>query len=302
MRKIRIDLPSLPQDWSSLTLRQFQMIESIRGKFSSTDAYLTHCFFALTGLKPLKYAERWRAVLGGIPLIGLLIKENGRGIYRMNEDYLGIEPPIPSFWQYYRFSGIWNALFGRRFRMEDQDVFYFQQRLNFLTERGDISLRSNPVYKKRIGLKNYTSYYSRLADMDWLDYNRCSMFIEQYIKTKNPSFLDNFLSAFYKIGNARKVRGKFSDMEIHLVLLFWNGCQQYFKKTFPHLYKENTKNSSKDYMKEESEITVFLSKEAHMKPDDVRGMRAFDALQYLETNAIICEQTEKQIKAIKSHR
>lgn len=302
MKKKRIDLPSLPQDWSSLTLKQFKAIEKIRGQFASTDAYLTHCFLALSGLIPLKYAERWRAVLGCIPLIRRFVKETGRTVLRIEEDYLGLGLPFPVLGQYYRFPGLWNALFGHRFMMEDHEVLFFQQKLRFLTEQENIRLNINPVYNKRIGFKTYASYYALLADMDWLDYNRCSMFIERYTRTKDISFLDSFLSAFYKVGNTRKVHGMFTELEIHLILLFWNNCQKYFKQSFPHLYKENSQNSSKDYMKEESEITVFLAKESYMKPDDVRGMRAYDALQYLETNAILIEEKERQLAKIKSHR
>lgn len=306
-RQKQINLPSLPQNWSSLTLSQFHTIEKIRGKFVSKDAYLTHCFLALTGLKPLRYAERWRAVIASIPLVGRFVAETGRKMadftyFRSETDNNIIFSGIPRFTQYYRFKGLKNALFGYRFPMEDQELLYFQQKLKFLTENKIVRLNTNPVFQKRIGFKTYKSYYAKLADMAWLEYNQCSMFIERYIRTKETEFLDKFLAAFYKVGNPRKVHGKFTELEIHLILLFWNSCQQYFKASFPHLYKNSTGNISKDYMKEESEITVFLAKEAYMRPEDVREMRAYDALQYLETNAVLQEEKERQLNNIKLRR
>lgn len=302
MKTKEIHLPSLPKRWADLTMEQFIQIESLSGKFASPDAYLTHCFLLLTGLKPLRYAERWRRVLASIPLIGRLVEQTGRTLMRMDQDYLGLDIPMPIFGQYYRFSGIKNALFGDRFMIEDQEVSFFQKRLRFLLEREDIQLPSNPLSSKRLGRKWYKSYQPLLSDMSWQDYNVCAMYIELYSGSKDIAMLDKFLSAFYRVGDPERVHGKFTPMEIQVVLLFWNNCQRYFKRSFPHQYKESKKKLNKDYMKDESEMTVFLSKEAYTTPTEVREMRAYDALQYLEMNALAFEEKERQIQKMKSKR
>lgn len=127
------------------------------------------------------------------------------------------------------------------------------------------------------------------------------MFIKLYSQTKNESYLNKFLSILYKAENVKHFERKFSVFEKRLVLLFWDGTQSYFLQSFPHLFKKRTETLSKDFMKEESAITVFLGKESFSKPEDVRDMMVFDALQYLELNAVLCEEKERQIQRMKRH-
>lgn len=298
MKKQKIELPSLPGNWKALTLEQFKIIESIKGKFPSSEAYLTHCFLALTGLKPLKHAERWRSVLGAMPYISRFIKETGRVVVYETEDALGDKPDF-IYGQYYCFSGLKNFIFGKRFIIQDQEILFFLQNIKFLTEKDNIQLMSNPVKEKVIKGNTYKSHQALLSDMTWEDYNRCSMFIELYQEGKDIRYLNQFLSVMYDVGNPGIIQNEFSKLEIELILLYWNESQKYFKRSFPHMFKEGKKRLNKDYMKEEAEITVFLGKEAYAKPEDIRGMRAYDALQYLEMNAVICEERERQLSKIK---
>lgn len=298
MKKQKIELPSLPGRWNALTLKQFKVIESIKGKFPSSEAYLTHCFLALTGLKPLRYAERWRSVLGVMPYISRLVKETGRVVVYETEEALGDKPDF-IYGQYYCFSGLKNFIFGKRFIIQDQEILFFLQNIKFLTEKDNIQLMSNPVKEKVIKGNTYKSHQALLSDMTWEDYNRCSMFIELYQEGKDIRYLNQFLSVMYDVGNPGIIQNEFSKLEIELILLYWNESQKYFKRSFPHMFKEGKKRLNKDYMKEEAEITVFLGKEAYAKPEDIRGMRAYDALQYLEMNAVICEERERQLSKIK---
>ncbi|WP_195373010.1 hypothetical protein [Parabacteroides leei] len=300
MKKRHITLPSLPGNWKALTLDQFKKIEAIRGKFASSDAYLTHCFIILTGLRPLRYAERWRLLLGLIPILSRFIKETGRLVIDHEQDYLGLEKPVLIYAQYYCFSGIKNLLFGKRFIIQDQEILSFQQNIKFLADKSSIQLTSNPVKEKIINNKVYFCHQALLSDMTWHDYNRCSMFIELYLNSKNVNYLEQFIAVLYKMDDPSIVHGNFSELEINLILLYWNDSQKYFKKSFPHMFKEGKKQLNKDYMKNEAELTVFLGKEAYTRPEDIRKMRAYDALQYLEMNAIICEEKERQIKKMKT--
>lgn len=298
MKKQKIELPSLPGRWNALTLKQFKVIESIKGKFPSSEAYLTHCFLALTGLKPLRHAERWRSVLGVIPYISRLVKQTGRVVVYETEEVMGDKPDF-IYGQYYCFSGLKNFIFGKRFIIQDQEILFFLQNIKFLTEKDNIQLMSNPVKEKVIKGNTYKSHQALLSDMTWEDYNRCSMFIELYQEGKDIRYLNQFLSVMYDVGNPGIIQNEFSKLEIDLILLYWNESQKYFKRSFPHMFKEGKKRLNKDYMKEEAEITVFLGKEAYAKPEDIRGMRAYDALQYLEMNAVICEERERQLSKIK---
>lgn len=298
MKKQKIELPSLPGRWNALTLKQFKVIESIKGKFPSSEAYLTHCFLALTGLKPLRHAERWRSVLGIIPYISRLVKQTGRVVVYETEEVMGDKPDF-IYGQYYCFSGLKNFIFGKRFIIQDQEILFFLQNIKFLTEKDNIQLMSNPVKEKVIKGNTYKSHQALLSDMTWEDYNRCSMFIELYQEGKDIRYLNQFLSVMYDVGNPGIIQNEFSKLEIDLILLYWNESQKYFKRSFPHMFKEGKKRLNKDYMKEEAEITVFLGKEAYAKPEDIRGMRAYDALQYLEMNAVICEERERQLSKIK---
>ncbi len=301
MKTKTVNLPALPSNWNYLTLDQFKKIEKIRGNFVSEDSYLTHCFLELEGLKPLRYAERWREALAVLPFLGRFVWETGRQIADVHENPGDEGKPLIIWKQCYSFKGFWLRIFGPRFFVEDQEILSFQEKLNYLLKPESISLKSNPVREKRIGLKTYRSYQTLLSDMSWLSYNKCSMFIKLYSQTKNESYLNKFLSILYKAENVKHFERKFSVFEKRLVLLFWDGTQSYFLQSFPHLFKKRTETLSKDFMKEESAITVFLGKESFSKPEDVRDMMVFDALQYLELNAVLCEEKERQIQRMKRH-
>lgn len=299
MRTKTIRLPILPQSWNFMTLDQFKKIHKIRGQFKSKESYLANCFLELEGLRPLRYAERWRSILGSIPLIGKLVSENGRQVAEVNGNTGKGGQPIILWKQCYRFKGLRNKLFGCRFFIEDQEILSFQQKLAFLLNPEDISLKSNPVRSKKIGAKIYYSYQTLLSDMPWCDYNRCSMYIQLYSKTNKKTDLEKFLTVLYRAENVKKIRAHFTDLEIRLILLFWDGTQQYFMQSFPHLFKKRKDNLSKDFMKEEASISVFLSKEAYCMPNEAREMRVYDALEYLEMNAVLCETKEREIQKMR---
>lgn len=312
----RINLPSLPVGWNAMTLEQLRIIEEIGGKFASTEAYLANCFLELERLKPLRYAQRWRSLLSCIPLIGRLVAETGRQVADILEGYGEDGGPIIIWKQCYRFKGFWNALFGIRFFMEDQEVLSFQQKIKFLAERNDISISTNPVNYKRIGLRTYRSYYTNLADMPWIHYRLCCMHIQNYTVTHQSIYLDKFLSVLYvPEGRISRMINRikrneppadfskyFSSLEINLVLIFWNSTQQYYKNCFKHLFTNKGGQKARDFMKEEAEITVFLSKEIGTTPDNAQNLEVFYALQYLEDNAVLQEEKKKEIERIKRIR
>ena len=311
-----IKLPSLPDRWGLMMLDQFRTVEEIRGKFASSDAYLAHCFLALEGLKPLRYAERWRSALSLIPFAGRFIAETGRQVADVHEGGAGEDGPFIIWTQCYRFKGLWNALAGRRFFMEDQEVLYFQKKLEFLTKPEKIYLSTNPVARKKVGMRTYRSYFTNLSDMPWFHYRLCCMHIQNYISTRQDSYLDKFLSTLY-IPEGRTSRlinritaqthpdgfsKHFSPLEINLILIFWNSTQLYFRNSFKHLFNGKSKQKTRDFMKEEAEITVFLSKEIGTIPEKTQDIEAFYALQYLEDNAVIQEEKKKEIEKMKRMR
>lgn len=299
-----LSLKKMPENWDQVTLEQFRILNRLQGNYASDKAYLTHCFMELQGLKPLLYDSAWKEICSHIPVIKNFIRMNGRIIVEVFDDYLGMGKPFPIWKQCYRYKGVKELLFGKRFWMRDHTVLELLKSLDFMKQ--PIKLNKNPIPVKIIDGVNYTSCYTRLADMTWLDYNRCCMFIEEYARTKNEQMLWNFISSLYHIGNPDKAKEHFDDLECKLIILFWEGCQVYFRKCFPHLYKgepkNKTKKAAKDYMKEESELTVFLSRQAYAKPEEVRKMLVFDALQFLELNAKECEEREKEIAKMKRHR
>lgn len=298
MKKKTIQLPSIPVSWKAVSLEQFKAIDGVKGTFRSQEAWLTYCFLALTGLKPLRYKEAWRALLSSVPILGRFVKETGRVIVGTDTDFDGTLLLLSG--QYYCFSGFLNFWFGRRFLMQDQELLSFIERLRFLTDKDEADFVVNPVTEKEIGGVLYKTHQALLSDMTWEDYNRCSMFIELYASGKEIRHLDKFLSVIYKIDRVENVRSYFTQLEINLILTYWNNSQKYFKRSFPHMFKSGSKEEkSRDYMKKEAEITVFLGKEAYSSPEEVRKMRAYDALQYLEMNAIIYEERERQIKQMK---
>ena len=111
--------------------------------------------------------------------------------------------------------------------------------------------------------------------------------------------MDKFLAVLYRAENIRNFGDYFTGLEKRLVLLFWDGTQQYFMRSFPHLFKKRKENLSKDYMKEEASITVFLGKESFSTPNVAREMLVYDALEYLEMNAVLYEAKEREIQKMK---
>lgn len=289
MKKRQIELKSLPANWNALTLTQWKLLDGIRGRFVSKEGYLTKCFLALEGLAPLLYAERWRSFLSHIPIARNYLRMTGRQIDEIKEDYLQIGAPFYAWKQCYRFKGFRNALFGDRFWMTDEELHAFMLRLDFLNTPPRLIV--NPVSRKRIGFRTYTSYYTKLADMPWIDYNKCNMYYEQYMMTKRPVFLEQFLCVLYKIKDPKRVKGAFSEFEVRLILLFWEGVHQSFSADFPNLFKSKKKDKKAvDYLKSESEITVFISKLASTTPDNSRKILVYDVFQYLEQNIQECER------------
>lgn len=311
-----INLRSLPSGWDTMTLEQFKIIEDIHGKYPSTEAYLANCFLALEGLKPLRHAEKWRTLLGSMPLFGRYVADTGRQIAHVYEDILQPGQPFILWKQCYSFKGFWNSVLGKRFFMEDQELLSFQKSITFLTNRDDMYMTTNPVCKKKIGLCTYRSYYTKLADISWHEYRLCCMHIQNYTSTRQYYHLNAFLSTLYKpegwinsvkrflTGKTHPVNfiKKFSPLQINLILLFWNSTQQYYKKCFKHLYTNKEEKINRDFLKEEIEITVFLSKEINTTPDDTQKINALYALQYLEDNAILQEEKKKELDRIKRMR
>lgn len=288
MEKKQLELKGLPANWNGLSLDQWKKLDAIRGEFASDTAYITHCFLALEGMKPLLYAERWRSILSGIPFVRRFVRMTGRQVEDIHEDYLQTGAPCYVWRQCYRFRGFWNSMFGVRFWLRDEELYAFTKRLEYLNT--PVRLIANPVGRKRIRWRNYTSYYTKLADMPWIDYNKCNMYYEQYAKTKRPVFLEQFLCILYKISDPKLVKNAFSEFEIKLILLFWEGVHQSFSTDFPRLFKGKKKEKKAvDYMKSESEITVFISKLASTTPDNSRKILVYDVFQYLDQNMQECE-------------
>lgn len=296
-----VELKKMPSNWNAVTMEQFRILEQMKARYASKEAYLTYCFIYFQGLKPLLYSSRWKEILSQISFLRRFIRIDGRRIQNIYSDYLGVGEPIVVWEQCYRYNGWKNLWKGDRFWLEDQQLLSFLRPLDYLTT--PIQLAVNPIPQKVINDRVYTSAYTHLADMSWLDYNKCSMHIEQYVRTKQTKHLYNFIACLYKIGDPDIVKDNFDTLELRLLQVFWQGCQTYFKKCFPHLFTVNEKKQKqKDYLKEESEISVFLSKQAYSKPDEVREMLVFDALEYLEQNAKECEERQREIDKIKNRR
>lgn len=315
-KPVYINLPHLPGKWSEMTLGQLRSVEKINGKFTSELAYLAHCFLELEGLKPLQYAERWRSVLGTIPLLGRLVAKTGRQVEDVMEGCGEEDEPIVIWKQCYRFKGVRNAILGKRFFMEDQEMLSFQKKLEFLCHREEIYIYTNPIATKRAGMRIFRSYFTNLADMPWIHYRLCCMHLQNYTTTKQVIHLDKFLSVLY-VPEGRicrllnRLSGKshpkhfsryFSQLEINLVLIFWNSTQQYYRTCFSHLFNNKGDKKKHDFMKEEAEITVFLSKEIGTVPENAQNLEVFYALQYLEDNAVLQEEKKKEIERIKRMR
>ncbi|MCD8176704.1 MAG: hypothetical protein LUE98_04490 [Tannerellaceae bacterium] len=75
METKKINLTS-PKNYNALTLEQWRILDRLKGKYTSEDAYLTNVFLHFCNLKPLLYAERWRRILGGDSFYKTLCQEN----------------------------------------------------------------------------------------------------------------------------------------------------------------------------------------------------------------------------------
>ena len=295
-----IELKSMPKSWNEVSMSQFRILEGMKKKYKSKEAYLIYCFLYFQGLKPTLYASVWKEILSRIPVLNHFVLMDGRKVDFLEHDFLHIGTAIPLWKQCYRYKGIREFLFGKRFWLQDQELLSFAKKIEFLTENCIIT--ANPVAEKKLGRKVFKSYYTLLADIPWLEYNKCCMFYERFISTKNKVFFWKFMCVLYQMDSPEQAESCFDELEINVVLRFWEGCQNYFSKCFPHLFKKvnkKTEKSTNDAMKRESEITVFLSKQAYLGPDAVRKMLAYDALEYMEQNAVDCEQRRNEMEKLK---
>ncbi|MDR1341549.1 MAG: hypothetical protein LBK58_16095 [Prevotellaceae bacterium] len=281
-----------PKNWNQLDLHQWHIIQSLQGKYTSRESYLAKAFVLLCGLKPLPYAERWREVLSSFPIVGQWVRCTGRQVYGRSGDVL--------LWrQYYQISRdrVWIA---------DEDIRAFTKGVEWLAK--ERILTHNPVRTVTIGDKMYHSPKRRLSDLTWERYNLAKAALELYDKSKNILLLHHFVAALYGIDEAdiTKIPGAVSEFEISLMTFYWDGCHYDLAKSFPHLFKtaekkdENKKQA--DYLKSETEITVFISKQSFSKPDEVRGMNVRDAFEYLEQQMTETELHRKELNRVKAIR
>ncbi len=298
--KRAVNLKELPSGWNDCSLKELQQINTLQGKYRSKEAYLTHCLFALLGIVPLCYNRRWREFLSLIPLFGRLIRQNGRQIDTVYDDFLGIGEPFISYKSRYRRRGFWNFLFGRRFWISDDMILSMAKQLEWLNTPPNFI--TNPIAEKKICMIRYRSVDTRFADMPWYRYNQCCTFIEVYERTHSREYLNRFIASLYNIEKPEKVEGNFSEFEIGLIIIFWNSVQKNLMNTFPRLYKSKKKSDTPkktDYMKNAAQITVFLAKQSNSLPKDVQEMETFYALEYMERNAEEVEERERQMRNIK---
>lgn len=288
-----VELPSPPKKWEDLTLEQWKVYHKLTGKYASDTAFLAKAFLLLCGLKPLLYAERWRMLLSRIPFIGRYVRMTGRQVISADEDHIRWK-------QFYRLKKT-----GQRFWMEDEEVLSFQKSIEFMTTEPVIT--HNPVEHLRILWRKFPTHKRRLSDMNWATYNTCNAYVSSYFQTKDKSFLYQFIRVLYRIPVKfiPYISKSVNTWQLQLILLFWNGCQKDFAKQFRRLFKEGKKNNQskkKDYLVQESEISVFIGKESHLPPEGVRNMLVWDALTYLDQNARKLETEEKQLAKLKSNK
>lgn len=293
-----IELPPIPGSYNEITREQWNRLFPIIGSFRSETDYLTRCFLALAGLELVPYAEPWRRFVHRISFGLIPLRRTGRVLAGTFLDYLGMGEPMPDWMQLYRFEG------SRLFYLHDWELNSFKEKLKFLND--PIVLSVNPIPEVCIrgeGGKKvvYRSFGQYLSDMDWYTYNICSMHLEQFSRTKNKKFLYLFLASFYRMDDPEQIPLVLSEPEQKLILLYWEGVLHYYSKCFPHLFKRNEKKEvSPDYMKMESSITVFIGKESGgALPEQVREMLAYDALGYLEANAVNVEEHNKAMAKIR---
>jgi len=304
-----IELPSPPKKWEDMTLAQWKIYYDLAGKHPSDTAFMAKAFLLFCGLKPLLYAERWRSILAKLPFIGRFVRMTGRQVAGVNEGHI-------RWRQYYRLQkgrsnkfSIFNWLrpifdfqFSISFWLEDEEVMSFQKAIEFLTT--DPAITINPVETIVVRGNVYHSHKRRLSDMVWVTYNTCNALIDGYHQTKNKNLLYQFVANLYRIPgmDIPYIKKTAPDWQLQLILLFWDGCQKDFARNFKRLFKEAKKNKQpkrKDYLVDESEITVFLGRESHLPPEGVRGMLVWDALTYLDQNARKVEAEEKQLLKMK---
>lgn len=200
--------------------------------------------------------------------------------------------------------------------MNDEEVVCFKDSFKWLLDEKAPPLTKNPVPEITIGKTTYYSARPRLSDMQWQHYNACNAAISVWLKNKNPEHLIMFLSHLYLKEKQEDESSRMSPEElkklsiincqlsIELILRFWEGCQRDLAKDFPHLFKKESGNKVKktDYMKQESEVTIFIGKQSFSKPDEVRSMFVRDALEYLEQNAEQVEKEKREIEKMKRRK
>ncbi|MDR1919902.1 MAG: hypothetical protein LBQ65_09700 [Tannerellaceae bacterium] len=294
MKQKTIALPSLPKTWNGLSVSQWQILKDLDGKYASEEAYLAKVFLAFCGLVPLLYAERWRSFLASLPLLGRFVRMTGRQVIDSEAGFLRWK-------QIYRFKGWRNRLWGVRFWMDDEEVVCFKDGLKFLLK--EKSIGRNPVESIRWKGQTYHSPETYLSNMKWLTYNTCNMCLAAYRRTKNREHLYRFITVLYGMDKkaASAIPRLLDPFQIGLIELFWDGCQQYYAKSFKHLFSKskNETTQNPDYLKEEAEITVFVGKQSFQSPDQAREMKVFDALEYLEQNATQVEAQMRELNKIR---
>lgn len=283
-----VELPSLPRRWDDMTLAQWKIYYDLAGKYPSDAAFLAKAFLLFCGLKPVLYAERWRWLLSRMPFIRPFVRMTGRQVVGIGDGHIR--------WKQYYIMG------SVRFWMMDEEVMAFQKAIVFLTTAPVVM--NNPVSQITIRGRQYQSHKRRLSDMTWASYQTCNAYISSYYQTKNQDSLYLFVGVLYRVPgmDIPYIKKTVSEWQLRLILMFWDGCQKSFADKFKRLFKKNkadNKSKTKDYLADESEITVFIGKESHLSPEGVRQMLTWDALTYLDQHAREVEAKEKQLSKMK---
>jgi hypothetical protein len=204
---------------------------------------------------------------------------------------------------------------------EITDLFNFLFKINEETEAISIDsqLTVNLIHKFKVNRITYYGPTMKLFNITMSEFIHAETNLNRFVKTKEVKYLDNLIAILYRPSKnpLRQISNQYNgDRRISFndhkfekradkirtlnhttkiaILYFYQGCQAWYQRKFPHVFKSGGKKAANDlgFLN----LVDALTGGDVTKTDNVRKSYLMDVMVHLERAAIEYEEMEAKLK------
>lgn len=215
------------------------------------------------------------------------------------------------------------------FLIRPYEIYAFSQKLKWILSECKLTRSPYPLLK--IGKQEYRGPANKLSDFSWKQYKMASDFYTLYmdsVKRKRPNdvLLYKFIATLFTpkrlIYNAElqgkeevfsyspsqwnnwgAFRKRFTDTQVKVIFMFWNGCCGYLADTYRHLFrpasKSKGKNNPEDMLKMEAGTMAVIMDRLKITESEINACSMFTILQMLDTMQLEAEKQKDMVAKMK---